>query len=1187
MDTIRSTGEQENPLPNVDQLGPGAIKLYDLIDGDQEQAGIGIRHVARVLLSCCDDENDSFYNYPAWPCECIGVRCDISARIFLEFLLKHAYEHVKVPILRLLARAKILAELDSCNIVENRYINRVLCAYYSSFDSRFQALFYPASYARFASAESTTFEFSSFLSEFVGLFAMPRINMNTLWISLNTENGRAPSLFCDFLLRIGEKPAISDKQSHVKNDFDDLDKVINKIIPVREYMHSAESALMVPYSGMCYMMEPSSEISELVFDVIGIENPLPASMEDVVDICIENMIEKERATGAFGLVTKHEHMRQQWSEYCKEVFNNYAILRNSNGKKERSMPSIIVNNDVVALISGLLSTGECTVGEAMAMLNIDDIEHSECSLLGSLPFSGKQEFIHILIAYAACIKSAFVNDGVLMINAEDIVFAYKAISHHGDAKRDEDQHVALDAFIDTLSIKDFVIPDQIAYDMSGKGSHSICADDIFKTASDFMIDDDNANPVPCENYALDQNALPLLSGAYIISERTRSFLGHENGSFNEANTYYDALLIACSLDSTRSITCVADKSDIFFAVMHEPVFDPASIDLTLSSPVTQNKAKTRVILRALPSPDQKPIQRERTRIYLEPGETPNLDKFCDDLTAQVKDGLGEGIVCRQGIIDKIETILMRKDKSNPVLLAPAGSGKTAIVEAFAKTINDKTAHVPVKRVVALNTAALVDGGANSNVIAERISAIAQEAIATSTVLFIDELHMITSIGSHDFDVANMLKPYLARSGLRVIGATTEKEYNSTIRKDRALDRRFDAVHVPAMGFEDVVMVINAKKKMYGSFHGVTYSDSAPKTIALMAQDYMSTRTSPDRELDILDVSSAIAQKEKEQVVRENHIIEAVKVLTSNTNVRSRRQMAMEAQDGSIEEHEAFSEIAGQARAKKKIAERLALSRIAISASKRPANVMLFAGESGVGKTYMAHQIARVLDLGEDDVLEISLGDYQSKGSHTTLLGAPPSFIGYDDGGILVNFATSHPCGIVVLDEMDKCVPEILDVFLGIFDTGILQAANGTTADCSSMTFICTANIGFGSSKRHSIGFSSESSKDAEDEMALDSIKEKFGAPLISRMDEIVLFDPLTNEDLEEVCRINYAKMAKDISIRYDMELANIIGFDEVLEKLSPEISSSSDIDARVLGRKCEAIVTESVFSSFTESNDLH
>ena len=1143
-------------------LGDAARRLVEMAEKSDR---VPIRELAKELLALGVAPIDTFQTGSCAPTDDLTARQDNNSLIFLTSLHTSAYRGVQVPVHFLVEYAYLCAAEHGQTEVSDPYVYRTLCAYYSSFDSRFQALMYPAPYARLASADYESMELSGLISDMVGKLRINRISMNAIWTALNLEGSRSPSLWLDFKRRCGDAPELTAEQERFGAPKD----LMGEDEDARGIVRSAFEILLPPSPKMLPEMTTQPDFEKLVFMAMCPEHPYPATVADMVGAYLRNFADIVSAGDSLDdKPFKYLEQWGRWQDYCLDV--SFAYAESHEKAKIRKMPTVIVDSFAAGqLLMASNRTGEDFASAIRTSTNPEDrvVSFPEGdSLFKQLAVGEGVDIIRFSLAQAAYFKSFEDPEADrVRITPTDICRAVELSSRYSGIKEltdDSDDECWSRVYSPALAAVNFMVPDELLDRAAAIGANRRVSDSALYDLLSRPSAPGEA-PEPSDDVEIEASALPIFAASYAFQEKGRFTVP----GFPSEDRYPEFLLMSCALASAASED-IANVSEILLAASHEPPFDPAAMDvatlelaLVPPAPVTEISADTmRVRTSQGTSTEAKPPRKVKT---------PAIDEFCVDMTAAAANGVGECIVERDDVIDRIEMVLQRRDKPNPVLLAPAGTGKTAVVEAFARRMASGQAKgVPATRVAALDVAALTrDSDGISS-----LKQVAAEAVASNTILFIDEIHTLTSLGYRSLNAANVLKPLLARGDLRVIGASTEKEYNTTISKDPALSRRFAPIRMPEMDFSQIVKVLEAKRGLYGSYHGVVFPTYTISSLAMMAGDYLPSRTSPDRELEVMDTSGVIASREGASVVDESHIAKAVSALSSNKHVMTRKQIAAEGASSASTMMGLLSDVAGQQQAKADIVAQVGAARLGLSSTKRPKSVMMFAGPSGVGKTYMAHQMAQLLDLTDDDVMEIPLGDYQSRGAYTQLVGASPSYIGYDDGGILINFITAHPSGIVVLDEIDKCIPELRDMFLGIFDNGILRAGNGVVADCSGMTFICTANTGFGDDRKRSIGFVSGGAGEKR-QQALEVIRESFGAPMMGRIDKVVLFDELGQDDLAEVCRIAHRRLSGDIRERYGIELEEAYP----VEKLIGDVADGSDKDARSLTRRCNAAITERIF----------
>lgn len=1045
-----------------------------------------------------------FITQAVWPYEMDTVLQSVKTSSFMNALFEYGLDAVKISPLRLLQLAAKVASKHESDTIEDEHVYQAACAYYCSFDERFQAIFYPSSYCLgLASAGAGQFELSSALARGMSLTRITNITPTSLWLTMLVQEP-VPSLLYDFLVKTKQNTGVREDvtggvdEIEVKSVADMIHYYVNMLFPSGD-MSSAT------FSDNFMLM-----VSDVVVDT-------PASVKDIVACLMRNQ-------------NKSQEEIEHWLDYCAVAESSCDVV---------DSPIAYYPN--------------------FSVLSSEGIE-AVCSLLAD-----KNAPIRRLLASAAF--ASFLDES-LEGGAPDLVRLYKnelalgahLIDYNTDVFgrcdiSDEDVSVLMMS----RKLAHFGVPalfqQLILANMVSRKSAIVSAADIIaitspQSGNGMMLLSNDVSPASA-HAGVSLEAARILSITSAVMQRVSLTIPMDE--LSSARLYASLLATAVATWQTDKDSSCADIDQWLLSVSSAP-FDP------------------RIHVFYSPTGAPAPTGFSTTITEFPLGNIQQsagaLAQFGTDMVALAKTGkIGEGIVGRDETISLVETVLARRDKSNPLLLAPAGAGKSAIVEAIAaKIANQQTTLLNGCGLYSLDLTSLIADGCSAGIMAERLEQIVQEAISCNTILFIDEIHMISSIGSGEMNVGNILKPYLARDGLKLIGATTEREYNYTIAKDKALARRFSTMHLPALSFEAIMDILKEKQRFYSTYHGVAYTDKSARSIALLAKDYMSDKESPDRELDVLDTAAAVAARAKSSVVEEQHIVEAVRLLTSNRSVKTRAEIARELTAGDLDHaalDEMFPRVAGQYRAKKAIARKISESKLDISARPKPKNIFMFVGESGVGKTYMAHEMASLLDADESDVLTLNLGEYQDRAAHTRLVGAAPQYIGYQEGGVLTNFVKAHPHGIVVLDEFDKADPSISQLFLGVFDAGILRAGDGSVADCHSITFVCTANTGHGAEKKHSLGFSSVAQQQKEeDDNVVVALKAQFGDPLINRIDEVVIFDELTADDFVEICRLSYNTLAAKLMERHGVDLADAYTEEQLLadvkNKLEKEGVSSKD-----------------------------
>lgn len=547
-----------------------------------------------------------------------------------------------------------------------------------------------------------------------------------------------------------------------------------------------------------------------------------------------------------------------------------------------------------------------------------------------------------------------------------------------------------------------------------------------------------------------------------------------------------------------------------------------------------------------------------------------------DMTVEASiNGVGSNIIERDRELDQVISVLIRHDKPNPVIIGSAGVGKTAIVELLAwKIVNgDVPQQLRDKRILLLDIAELGTGQIDG------IKKVIDYAVSTKSILFIDEFHVVAM----NQIVKNMLKPYLSRGQVSVIGATTSSEWQAAILPEKALVRRMSVININEMTSEQVKSVLLKRIPTYETHHGVKYLSTAADTAMIAANAYIMSRRSPDKELDVLDTAGSIACMRGHDAVTSNDIYDAVKTLTSNSNVAPMTNILAESDDDELLEKKidaAFSDVAGQKKQKMQIAR--ALQTSVLKKNDRPRSVMMFAGPSGVGKTMIADRIPAFLGTNRDAHLTVNMSEYVRDHEYSRLIGAPPGYIGYSRGGILTNFAMEHPDGVVIFDEFEKASSKVSQILLRLFDEGIIESAAGETVDCRSMVFVCTTNAGFDEEHaitRRTIGFMSQGQDD--DKKSSDKRKElseQFGAPMMGRFDEVVFFDNLTADDIREICRIKYDELKDMYQRQCNIDISNVVNGSEVDEIIERNMDGQeiSVTGARYVSKQFEHEISERV-----------
>ena len=515
----------------------------------------------------------------------------------------------------------------------------------------------------------------------------------------------------------------------------------------------------------------------------------------------------------------------------------------------------------------------------------------------------------------------------------------------------------------------------------------------------------------------------------------------------------------------------------------------------------------------------------------DPNESP-LEKYCINFNDLVRSNNFPPIFVRQDVVKQIEETLFRKTKSNCILLGEAGVGKTSVVESLAQFIQEEDYNGPLKGffVYALDLAKMLAGTQLRGQFEKRFKVLL-EVLANhdNVILFIDEAHAIIGAGSREgsFDLANMLKPALARGAIKCIAATTQDEYRKHIEKDPALSRRFQPVFIPEPNEKEVAHMIKFALPSYQEHHKLTVSDDLISKLVRLASIYLVGKKFPDKGFDILDQAMAYCRlnSEKDKL----SINDVVHVVSIKTGISKKTILeTLNFQFNSFEE-EVRKEVYGQDAAIKKVFDTLVCAKAGLRNFKKPLASLLFVGPTGVGKTHLAKMIAKEYFGNEQNLLQLNLTEFTDSGAVSQLIGASSGYIGHDQGGLLTNFVNRRPNSVVLFDEADKCHRNVLNLLLQIMDEGKVTSGHGIDIDFSQTIIILTSN-GF-SQPKPAIGFI-----DSKEDMYQESIKDFLPPEFISRVDEIISFNLLNKESLKFVVANELKKLQENISPKLEIDL---------------------------------------------------
>ncbi len=527
-------------------------------------------------------------------------------------------------------------------------------------------------------------------------------------------------------------------------------------------------------------------------------------------------------------------------------------------------------------------------------------------------------------------------------------------------------------------------------------------------------------------------------------------------------------------------------------------------------------------------------------------ETPVLDKYSRDLTAQAQRGELDPVIGREQEIERITQILSRRKKNNPVLIGEPGTGKSAIVEGLAlKIVADGIPALQGKRILALDMAALVAGTTYRGQFEERVKSILQELQQRhNIILFVDEIHTIIGAGNErgNMDAANMLKPALARGEVQCIGATTFKEYHASIEKDGALERRFQQVIVPPMTAGETLSILQHLQSTYAAYHHVTYTEEALQACVQLTDRYISDRVFPDKAIDALDETGAYrrahAATHKVPVVTEYDV---AYIVSQMANVPVQKVATTEKERLRNMEAALNRQIIGQPDAVKAVVKAIQRARMGLRDPQRPIGSFFFLGPTGVGKTYLAQCLAEELFGSSDALIRLDMSEYSEQHTVSLLVGAPPGYVAYEEGGKLTEAVRRKPYSIVLFDEIEKAHPDIFNLLLQVLDEGRLSDRQGRRVDFRNTILILTGNVGtrqlndFGSG----VGFeASEGREAASRRTLLQALRRTFPIEFVNRLDDIVVFRSLHEEDLARILAVELKPLRERLaSLGYQLRIS--------------------------------------------------
>jgi len=632
----------------------------------------------------------------------------------------------------------------------------------------------------------------------------------------------------------------------------------------------------------------------------------------------------------------------------------------------------------------------------------------------------------------------------------------------------------------------------------------------------------------------------------------------------------------------------------------------------------------------------------------EKSKTPVLDNFGRDLTELAEENGLDPIIGRQKEIERVAQVLSRRKKNNPVLIGEPGVGKTAIAEGLAmRIVERKVSRVLYdKRIVTLDLASLVAGTKYRGQFEERMKAVMKELEKSpDVVLFIDEIHTIVGAGgaSGSLDASNMFKPALARGDLQCIGATTLDEYRQNIEKDGALDRRFQKIIVDPSTPEETVNILENIKKHYESHHNVAYSTEAIELAVQLSDRYITDRFLPDKAIDVMDEAGARVhlsnikvpqeildleekiedvRKEKNQVVKSQKFEEAARLRDKEKTLQEELEEEKTAWEerADTEIHDVTTQniaevvammtgipvdkisepekkkllqmeetlkerVVGQDEAIQKLSKAIRRTRAGLKDPEKPIGSFIFLGPTGVGKTELAKVLTEYLFDSQDSLIRIDMSEYMEKFSVSRLVGAPPGYVGYEEGGQLTEKVRRKPYSVILLDEIEKAHPDVFNILLQVLDDGVLTDGLGRRVDFRNTIIIMTSNIGTQDIKSlgKGIGFSQKESEDMDyntmKSTVQDALKNVFNPEFLNRIDDVIVFHALNKDDIFEIIDI----MSEDLFDRAS-ELGLNVEFDESAKEFLTDKGFDPKYGARPLRRALQKYVEDPLAEALLNKN---
>jgi len=639
---------------------------------------------------------------------------------------------------------------------------------------------------------------------------------------------------------------------------------------------------------------------------------------------------------------------------------------------------------------------------------------------------------------------------------------------------------------------------------------------------------------------------------------------------------------------------------------------------------------------------------EQTPEVREKSKTPTLDKYGRDLTKMAGENKLDPVIGREKEIQRVIQILSRRTKNNPCLTGEAGVGKTAIAEGLAQRIFEGNIPelLKGKRIVTLDLSSMVAGSKYRGEFEERLKKIMEELrISGKVILFIDEIHTLVGAGAAEgaIDAANILKPALARGELQAIGATTTDEYKKYIEKDAALERRFQSILVDEPSQEDTIQILKGLRDRYEAHHRVKITDEAIEAAVELSHRYISDRFLPDKAIDLVDEAASKIRlesvtpppdlkkleedlekigKEKEEAVSIQDFERAAKLRDREQQIKgeledqknhwaknkNKRNAVLEAEDiatvvsswtgvpvNKLQEEESerllnmeavlHRRVIGQDEAIKSVSAAIRRARVGLKDPKRPIGSFIFLGPTGVGKTELSKALAEVMFGDENAMIRIDMSEYMEKHTVSRLIGSPPGYVGYDEGGQLTDKVKRRPYSVVLFDEIEKGHPDVFNVLLQILDDGRLTDARGKTVDFKNTVIIMTSNVGVNLIKKQStLGFSVDDENKVQNEYenmkknVMEDLRKTFRPEFLNRIDDTIVFHSLEQKHIDEIVKL----MVKEVQNRLEHMGITLEVTDKAMEKVAKE-GYDPEFGARPLKRAIQKLIEDKISEEILRS----